>query len=83
MLILNYVHPGDIWTHDMEIGNGISNNCKVMNNLVLIRDKIKRAERLNKARLLATKNGKIAPYNPSVFELRRNQARKDMEAFNS
>ena len=54
-----------------------------MNNLVLIREKIKRAERLNKAQLLATKNGKFTPYNPSVFELRQKQARKDMEELNS
>ena len=54
-----------------------------MNNLVLIREKIKRAERLNKAQLLATKNGGITPYNTSVFELRQKQARKDMEALNS
>ena len=54
-----------------------------MNNLVLIREKIKRAERLMKARLLATKNGNFTPYNPSIFELRQKQARKDMEALNS
>ena len=54
-----------------------------MNNLVLIREKIKRAERLNKAQLLATKNGEIIPYNPSTFELRQKQVRKDMEALNS
>jgi len=54
-----------------------------MNNLVLIREKIKRAERLNNAQLLATKNGETTPYNPSVFELRQKQARKDMEALNS
>ena len=54
-----------------------------MNNLVLIREKIKRAERLNKAQLIATKNGEITTYNPSVFELRQKQARKDMEALNS
>ena len=54
-----------------------------MNNLVLIREKIKRAERLNKARLLATKNGEITHYNPSVFELRQKQALKDMEALDS
>ena len=54
-----------------------------MNNLVLIREKIKRAKRLNKARLLATKNGEITPYNSSIFELRQMQARKDMEALNS
>jgi len=50
-----------------------------MNNLVLIREKIKRAERLNKARLVATKNGEITSYNPSVFKLRQKQACKDME----
>ena len=54
-----------------------------MNNLVLIREKIKRAERVNNDRLLATKNGEITAYNPSVFELRQKQARKDMEALNS
>jgi len=54
-----------------------------MNNLVLIIEKIKRSERLNKAQLLATKNGKITPYNPSIFELRQKQTRKDMEALNS
>ena len=54
-----------------------------MNNLVFIREKIKRAERLNKAQLLSTKNGEITPYNPSVFELRQKQALLDMEALNS
>ena len=54
-----------------------------MNNLVLIREKIKRAERLNKAQLFATKNGEITPYNPTIFELRQKQARKDMKSLNS
>ena len=54
-----------------------------MNNLVLIREKIKRAQRLNEARLLATKNGEITSYNLSVFELRQKQARKDLESLNS
>ena len=54
-----------------------------MNNLVLIREKIKREERLHKAQILATKNGEITPYNPSVFELRQKQVRKDMEALDS
>ncbi len=54
-----------------------------MNNLVLIREKIKRAERLNKAQLLASKNGEITPYNPCVFELRQKQAREDMKELNS
>ena len=54
-----------------------------MNNLVFIREKIKRAERLYKAQLLATKNGEITAYNPFVFELRQKQVRKDMEALHS
>ena len=54
-----------------------------MNNLILIREKIKRAERLNKAKLIATKNGEITPYNPTIFKLRQKQARKYMEALNS
>ena len=54
-----------------------------MNNLVRIREKIKRAERLNKAQLLATLNGEITPYNPTIFELRQKQARDEMEALNS
>ena len=54
-----------------------------MNNLLLIREKIKRAERLNKAKLLATKNGGITPYNSTIFEQRQKQVRKDMEALNS
>ena len=49
-----------------------------MNNLVLIREKIKRAQRLNKAQLLDTKNGEITPYNLTAFELRQKQAREDM-----
>ena len=54
-----------------------------MNNLVFIREKIKRAERLNEAQLLATKNGEFTPYNSSIFELRQKQARNDMETLNS
>ncbi|MDC3094226.1 hypothetical protein OA387_04150 [Prochlorococcus sp. AH-716-M10] len=54
-----------------------------MNNLVLIREKIKRVERLNKAQLLATKNGEITFYNPSIFQLRQKQVLKNMESLNS
>ena len=59
-------------------GTGFPLTAKVMNNPVLIREKIKRAERLNKAQLLAIINGEITPYNPSIFEQRQKQARKDM-----
>ena len=62
---------------------GFPLTAKVMNNLVLIRDKIKRLERVNKAKLLATKNEGITTYISTVFEERQNQARKNMEALNS
>ena len=54
-----------------------------MNNLVLIGENIQRAERLNKAKLLAIKNGRIIPYNSRFFEQRQMQAREDIEALNS
>ena len=49
-----------------------------MNNLLQIREKIKKANRLYKAQLLATKNGEVTPYRRSVFEERLKQAQKDM-----
>tara|TARA_Y100000589_G_C27171879_1_gene637068 strand:+ start:1691 stop:1858 length:168 start_codon:yes stop_codon:yes gene_type:complete len=50
-----------------------------MNNLVLIREKINKAERRHKARLLATINGRITRYSPNVFERRRIEALKDLK----
>ncbi|WP_280634147.1 hypothetical protein [Prochlorococcus marinus] len=41
-----------------------------MNNLLQIREKIKRANRLHKVQLLANKNGEVIPYRRSVFEER-------------
>ena len=49
-----------------------------MNNLLQIREKINRANRLYKAQLLATKNGEVTPYRRSVFEKRVRQAQKEM-----
>ena len=49
-----------------------------MNNLLRIREKIKRANRLYEAKLLATKNGGVTPYRRSVFEKRVRQAQKEM-----
>ena len=49
-----------------------------MNNLLQIREKIKRAKRLHHAKLLATKNGGVTPYKISVFEERIRQAQKEM-----
>ena len=50
-----------------------------MNNLLKIREKIARANRLYKAQLLATKNGEVTPYRRSVFEERIRQTQKEME----
>ena len=50
-----------------------------MNNLLLIREKIKRANRLYEAKLLATKNGEVIPYRRSVFEERIRQTQKGMK----
>ena len=84
MLILIYVHPKYIFGRmTWEQGTGFPLTAKVMNNLLLIREKIKRAERLKKAQLLATKNGEITTYSRSVFEQRQKEARKDMEVLNS
>ena len=50
-----------------------------MNNLLQIREKIKRANRLHKAQLLATKNGEVIPYRRSVFEERIKQTQNLMK----
>ena len=50
-----------------------------MNNLLQIREKINRANRLYEAQLLATKNGKVTPYKRSVFEERIRQIQKEMK----
>ena len=62
----------------MEIGNGISIIAKVMNHLVLIKKKIKRAKLLSDAQLLATKNGEFINYKISVFEKRQKEAQKNL-----
>jgi len=50
-----------------------------MNNLLKIREKITRANRLYKAKLLATKNGEVTSYRRSVFEKRIRQIQKEMK----
>ena len=50
-----------------------------MNNLLQIREKITRANRLYKSQLLATKNGEVTPYRRSVFEERIRQTQKEMK----
>ena len=54
-----------------------------MNNLLLTKERIKRAERLRLAQLDATKNGKLISYRPSVFEERQKQAREEVAAIDS
>ena len=50
-----------------------------MNNLLQIREKIKKASRLHQSQLLATKNGQVSPYRRSVFEERISQTQKEMQ----
>jgi len=50
-----------------------------MNNLLKIREKKIRANRLYEAQLLATKNGEVTPYRRSVFEERIRQTQKEMK----
>ena len=50
-----------------------------MNNLLQIRDKINKGNRLHQAKLLATKNGEVTPYRRSVFEERIRKTQKEMK----
>ena len=49
-----------------------------MNNLLQIREKIKKANRLYKAQLLATKRGEVTPYRRTIFEERIRKTQKEM-----
>ena len=50
-----------------------------MNNLLQIRGKIKKANRLYEAQLLASKNGEFNPYRRSIFEERISKTQKEMK----
>ena len=54
-----------------------------MNNLLLTKERIKKAERLHAAQLAATKNGKLIFYRPSVLEERQKQALEEFAAMDS
>ena len=54
-----------------------------MNNLLLTKDRIKRAERLHAAQLAATQNGMLIAYRRSAFEERQKQAREEVAAMDS
>ena len=50
-----------------------------MNNLLKIRERIKKASRLYQSQLLATKKGEVIQYRRSIFEERIRQTQKDLE----
>ena len=54
-----------------------------MNNLVLTKKRVLKAEKLHKAQLATFKKGVFTSYKPSVFEGRQNQARNEVAAIDS
>tara|TARA_Y100001968_G_scaffold204759_1_gene188017 strand:+ start:727 stop:891 length:165 start_codon:yes stop_codon:yes gene_type:complete len=54
-----------------------------MNNLVLTKKRILKAERLHRAQLATFKKGIFTPYKPSVFEVRQKQASEEVAAMYS
>ena len=54
-----------------------------MNNLLLTKERIKRAERLRKAQLAATQNGMLISYRRSALEERQKQAREEVATMDS
>ena len=54
-----------------------------MNNLLLTKERIKKAERLHAAQLAATQNGMLISYRRSAFEERQKKARKEFAAMDS
>tara|TARA_Y100001968_G_scaffold60913_1_gene51707 strand:+ start:428 stop:583 length:156 start_codon:yes stop_codon:yes gene_type:complete len=49
-----------------------------MNNLLLIKKRAQKAERLRKAQLVTFKKGFFTSYKPSVYEERQSQAAEDI-----
>tara|TARA_Y100001968_G_C19363397_1_gene721086 strand:+ start:633 stop:782 length:150 start_codon:yes stop_codon:yes gene_type:complete len=49
-----------------------------MNNLVLTKKRIEKAEKLHAAQLTTFKKGVFTPYKPSVFEKRQEQIREEV-----
>ena len=54
-----------------------------MNNLIQIREQIKKADRLHESQLLATKNGEITPYRRSVYKKRVTKAQEELTKLES
>ena len=64
-------------------GTGFPVIEKVMNNLVLTKKRIKKAEMLHAAQLATFKKGVFTSYKPSVFEEKQNQARNEVASTDS
>ena len=54
-----------------------------MNNLVLTKKRVLKAEKLHKAQLATFKKGVFTSYKPSVFEERQSQAHNEVAAIDS
>ena len=54
-----------------------------MNNLLITRERIKKAERLYAAQLTATKNGMLISYRRSAFEERQKKASDEVSVRDS
>ena len=54
-----------------------------MNNLVLTKKRVLKAEKLHKAQLATLKKGVFTSYKPPVFEERQNQARNEVAEIDS
>ena len=54
-----------------------------MNNLVLTKKRVLKAEKLHKAQLATFKKGVFTSYKPSVLEARQKQAREEVATIDS
>ena len=54
-----------------------------MNNLLLTKKRILKAEKLHKAQLATFKKGVFTSYKPSVFEERQKQVREEVASIDS
>tara|TARA_B100000073_G_C23618073_1_gene527340 strand:- start:604 stop:759 length:156 start_codon:yes stop_codon:yes gene_type:complete len=50
-----------------------------MNNLIKIREKIKREQRLHQAKILSLKKGEVTSYNSSIYKDRLKRIQKEMQ----
>ena len=67
----------------MEVGKGFPIIEKFMNNLVLTKKRIKKAQMLHAAQLATFKKSVFTSYKLSVFEERQKQARDEVASMDS